>query len=206
MKRFAVVAMMCLVALSSCNREPPPPPTPPPPPPPSADQLVQRVMEKVGPLVSPDPQSGKALQETLSKEVASLKTELNGGGAQKRILNDFVDKLTAAHQTEQWDFVLNLCDAVDVLDPGNTRTSRYRQRALDEKNRPVVKVKGFVEIDGVTNVFMEIYLPATGETDDKRVREGEEFHGLVLERVIGNNQGVRLKYVKTQTTFDVAFK
>lgn len=193
-----------LVALSACEKKPPPPPpAPPPPPPPSAEALERQVMEKVDPLVSPDPVSGKELRETLSKEVASLKTELNGSSAQNRITNNFIEKLKEAHQNEQWDLVLNLCEAVDVLDPGNTRTQRYRQRAVDEKSRPVVTMKGIMEIEGVTNVFLDIYLPTTGETAHEQVREGEEFHGLVLERIIGNNQGVRLKYNKTDTTFDV---
>jgi hypothetical protein len=159
-------------------------------------------MEKVNPLAA-DPASGNALRETLSKEVASLKTELNGASAQNRITNNFVDKLKESHQNEQWDLVLNLCDAVDVLDPGNTRTQRYRQRAVDEKSRPIVSMKGIMEIEGVTNVFLDIYLPTTGQTEHEQVREGEEFHGLILERIIGNNQGVRLKYTKTDTTFDV---
>ncbi|MCC6694115.1 MAG: hypothetical protein IT365_00665 [Candidatus Hydrogenedentes bacterium] len=203
MKRFAVLAVLCLAALVACKKPPPEPPTPPPPPPPTAEALEQRVMEKVGPLVSPDPQSGKAMVETLSKEVASLKTELNGESARKRLQNQFVEKLKEAHQSEQWDFVVNLCDAVDVLDPGNTRTSRYRQRAMDEKSRPVVTMKGVFEQDGVTTVFLEILLPTTGEVVDKQVREGEEFYGLILEKIIGNNQGVRLKYLKTDTSFDV---
>ena len=203
MKRFAVLAVLCLVALSACKKDPPPPPTPPPPPPPTAEALEQRVMEKVEPLISADAQSGKAMTETLSKEVASLKTEQNGASAQKRLQNQFIEKLKAAHQEEKWDLVVNLCDAVDILDPGNTRTSRYRDRAMDEKNRPVVTMKGIMEIEGVTNVFLEIYLPTTSTTVSKQVREGEEFEGLILEKIIGNNQGVRLKYLKTDTSFDV---
>ncbi|MCC6487868.1 MAG: hypothetical protein IT364_10245 [Candidatus Hydrogenedentes bacterium] len=205
MKRFAVLAVLCLVALVACKKDPPQPPTPPPPPPPTAEALEQRVMEKVEPLMA-DPLNGKAMTETLSKEVASLKTELNGASAQARLKNQFIDKLKEAHQAELWDSVVNLCDAVDILDPGNTRTSRYRQRAMDEKSRPVVTMTGVFELDGVTTVFLEIYLPLENRTIDKQVREGEEFEGLILEKIIGNNQGVRLKYLKTDTSFDVMKK
>jgi hypothetical protein len=203
MKRFAVLAILSLVILGACKKEPEPPPAPPPPPPPSAEALESRVMEKVNPLVNPFPGGGQELRETLSREVASLKTELNGSSAQNRITNAFIDKLKAAHEGEQWDLVLNLCGAIDVLDPSNTRTQRMRQRALDEKNRPVIKMTGVMEVDSVPNVFLEIYLPESGQTEHEQVREGEEFHGLILERIIGNNQGVRLKYLKTDTTFDV---
>lgn len=206
MKRFAVLAILCLIVLGACKKEPEPPPAPPPPPPPTAEALESRVMEKVAPLVNPFPDGGKELRETLSREVASLKTELNGSSAQKRIANNFVDKLKEATEAELWDLVLNLCEGIDVLDPANTRTQRVRQRALDEKNRPVVKMTGVMEVDNVPNVFLEIYLPETGQTEHEQVREGEEFHGLILERIIGNNQGVRLKYLKTDATFDVSKK
>jgi len=204
MKRFAVLAVLGLVVLSACKeRAPEPPPPPPPPPPPTAEALESRVMSKVDPLINSFPNGGKELRETLSKEVASLKTELNGGSAQNRITNTFIDMLKAAHEGEDWDRVLNLCEGIDVLDPGNTRTQRMRQRAIDEKSRPSVKMTGVMEVDDVPNVFLEIYIPTTGETVHEQVREGEEFHGLILERIIGNNQGVRLKYLKTDTTFDV---
>ena len=150
-----------------------------------------------------DPASQVALPATLSSELGKLRTQVNGERARAKVEQDIKDALKAAFDTEQWQATLTLCDATDILDPGNTRVVRYRERATAEKNKPQVNVSGIFEVDGVSTVFMTVYLPETNETHEVKIREGEEFFGLMLEKILGNNQGIQLKYFKTDQSFTV---
>jgi len=203
MKRSLISAMLCLLWLTACEREPPPPKTPPPPPPPSAEELHGKVMGAIRPFMNSDPNSQVALPATLASEVGKLKTQVNGDKARAKVEGDVKDALKAAYDAEQWQAVLTLCDATEVLDKGNTRVVRYRERAIAEKNKPIVTVRGVFEVDGVSTVFMDVYLPETNEQKDVKVREGEEFFGLILEKILGNDAGVQLKYLKTDQSFTV---
>ena len=53
---------------------------------------------------------------------------------------------------------------------------------------------------------MEFYLPKERKTEKRQVRVGEEFFGLQLTEIIGNNQGVRFEYLDTGQSFDVLKK
>lgn len=202
MKHCLVVVSVCLLWLTSCEREPPPKPTPPPPPPPSAEQLHGQVMNAIRPFMNGNPESEVALPMTLSAELGKLKTQVHGERAAAKVESDLKDALKAAFDNQQWPAVLNLCKAVETMDPGNARAARYRERAVAEKNKPQVTVRGIMQIDGVNTVFLEVFLPETGETHDVQVREGEEFFGLVLDKIL-NDQGVQLKYLKTDETYTV---
>jgi len=71
--------------------------------------------------------------------------------------------------------------------------------------KPQVDIVGFF-YDGTRDTdaaILDFYLPLTGETHRERVSEGEEFYGLTLVQIIGNNQGVQLEYEETGQTFDV---
>lgn len=203
MKRILFAMGTALVVLSACEREPPPKPEPPPPPPKTAQQLHDQAMSAVRPFMNGAPESAAALKGALTGELGKLRTEVNGDKAKGLIETDFKEALKAAYDGERWQEVLNLCDAVDVLDQGNTRVVRYRERAIAEKNKPQVTVKGVFSIEGTPTIFMDVYLPETGETTDVKVREGEEFHGLLLEKILGDKQGVQLKYLKTEQSFTV---
>jgi len=150
-----------------------------------------------------DPASQVALPATLGSELGKLRTQVNGEKARAKVETDIKAALKAAYDGEQWQAVLSLCDATDLLDPGNTRVVRYRERAIAEKNKPIVTVRGIFEVDGVSTVFMDVYLPETNEQKDVQVREGEEFFGLLLEKILGNDEGVQIKYMKTDQSFAV---
>ncbi len=203
MKHLTLIAMVALFALTGCEKEPPPPPPAPPPPPKTADELYNKVMTTVRPLIVNDAAIGPVLAEALTKELGSLKAEVNGTKAQQRVADDLITQLKDARGAEQWDLVLNLCAGLDVLEPGGTRTPNYREQAMAEKARPIVTVKGFFEQDGVTNVFMDVYVPTTGKTESVKRREGEEFFGLVLERIVGNKKAIQLRYKPTGASFRV---
>ncbi len=203
MKRALIALCLGLVCLSSCEKEPPPKAAPPPPPPKTAQQLHGQVMSAVRPLINGAPESGQLLKGALSSELGKLRTEVNGEGAKPLVETEIKDALKQAYDGYRWQEVLNVCEAVEVMDPGNTRVLRYRERAMAEKNKPQVTVKGVFEIEQVPTVFMDLYLPETGQTTDVKVREGEEFHGLILEKILPNNKGVQLKYLKTEESYTV---
>jgi len=203
MKRLLTIFCLGLVCLSSCEKEPPPKPAPPPPPPKTAEQLHGAAMGGIRPLMNGAPGGGAQLKAQVATELGKLKTEVNGEKARALIEGELKDTLKAAYDGERWPEVLNLCDGVDAIDAGNTRVIRYRERAIAEKNKPQVTLKGSFEIEGTPTIFFDVYLPETGETKDVKVREGEEFYGLVLEKILGAKEGVQLKYLKTEQSFNV---
>lgn len=203
MKRLLVLCLVGLVCASSCEKAPPKPKDPPPPPPKTAEELHGQVMNAVGPLMNGAPGGGQMLKGALSGELGKLRAEQNGEKARQLVENDVKEALKAAFDGERWEEVLNLCDGVDAVDQGNTRAVRYRERAVAEKNKPQVTMKGVFQIDGNPTIFFDVYLPETGETKDVKVREGEEFYGLVLEKILGDKEGVQLKYLKTEQSFTV---
>lgn len=206
MKRLALVASIALIALTSCEKEPPPPPAPPPPPPKTADQLYNQAMQSIRPLLlACVPETEPLLRQTVSAELGKLKAEINGEGARTKITNDIKEALKGVYNAEQWQCVMNLCGALDAAEPDNTRTKRYRERAVAEINRPQIKVTGIYksEDDGITHAFVDVFLPETQEMHKLQVRIGEEFLGLIFERIEGNNQKLWFKYLKTNQSFAV---
>ncbi|MBX7255016.1 MAG: hypothetical protein K1Y02_01550 [Candidatus Hydrogenedentes bacterium] len=204
MKQVILIVMVALVALVGCEKPPPPePPAPPPPPPPTADELYRGVMQKIEPSIVPSAAMGPILAAALQAELSGLNAQVNGPQAKQKVASDLVERLKQARSTEQWELVLVLCDGLDVMEPGGSRTSNYRDQALAEKARPTVKVKGFFEQDGVTNVFMDVFVPTTGKTESVKRREGEEFLGLVLEKIVGDKKAIQLRYKATGATFTV---
>jgi hypothetical protein len=160
-------------------------------------------MGAVRPLINGAPESGQQLKAALQSEMGKLRGELNGEKARTLVETDVKDALKAAYDGERWQEVLNVCDGVEAIDPGNTRAARYRERATAEKNKPQATVTGIMEIDGTPTVFMDVFLPETGEMKDAKVREGEEFYGLLLEKILSDQQGIQLKYLKTEQSFTV---
>lgn len=160
-------------------------------------------MNAVRPFINGAPESGPQLKSALMSELGKLKTEVNGEAARSLVGTEIKDSLKAAYDGERWQEVLNVCEGVDAMDPGNVRVIRYRDRAIAEKNKPVVTMKGVFEIEGTPTVFFDVYLPETGQTTDAKVREGEEFYGLILEKIVGDKEGAQLKYLKTEQSYTV---
>ena len=72
-------------------------------------------------------------------------------------------------------------------------------------NPALVTITGFYT-DGTTNqtaAFLDFYLPIQKTTYSHQVRVGEEFYGLRLAAIIGNNQGVTMESMETDQTFDI---
>ncbi|GMW00641.1 MAG: hypothetical protein AMXMBFR84_17780 [Candidatus Hydrogenedentota bacterium] len=209
MKRLAAVLLVPVLAFvfTACEKkEPEKPEAPPPPPPPSAEQLSQQVITQVTPMLALGSAGSPQMVGMLTGEFGKLRGEVNGEKAMMQVRNWLKEQLRASMDAQAWDVALGLCDAVDAVEPGNSRTTRSRERALSERNKPQVTVKGFYEekTNGTVTIFMDVYLPATGTMESVRVREGEEVLGLKIEKIIGDNKGVRIKYLETGQSYDVA--
>lgn len=204
---LTVMLLVAAACVSGCAEpEPEEPEQPPPPPPPSAQQLHGQIMSKINPLLaSGGEEAGKMIVQALQTELPKVKAELNGPSAIKLVGIDVNKALLAQQEAGNWEVVLNLCEAYDVIDPTNQRTKRYRNRAETELSRPRVRVQGFYDdhTTGVKTVFLEVTHPRSGEMKQVQVREGEQFEGLELVSIQGDNKILRFRHIATDKTFEV---
>jgi len=114
-----------------------------------------------------------------------------------------------ASTQERWRLALACVDAFDILQMESLTVGRLGERAKTMMEQPTVRVRGFLE-DKEKNdlyVFMELVNRKTGEVEKVQAREGEEFGGIRLLKVIGRNQKVRVEYLKIPgLVFDVDFE
>jgi hypothetical protein len=114
-----------------------------------------------------------------------------------------------ASSQERWRLALACVDAFDILQMESLTVSRLGDRAKTMMDQPTIRVRGFLE-DKEKNslyVFMDLVNRKTGEVEKVQAREGEEFGGIRLIRVIGRNQKVRVEYTRIPgLIFDVDFE
>ncbi|HOE65978.1 MAG TPA: hypothetical protein PLO62_05590 [Candidatus Hydrogenedentes bacterium] len=186
-------------ASGACHASPPPPPT--------APEIAQQIRSQVDPLVAqaPSPAARTQLLNVLQAAKATHSVTDNGKQALSTIKSELEDRVKQSFEDKRWAVCMVLCDAVDVMDPGNQRVARYKERATIEFNKPQVKLQGFVTDEETKAVYayLEIFLPETNKTERKQVQENEEFLGLRFVEIIGDLRGIKLEYKKTGEIFDV---
>jgi len=161
------------------------------------------------PVLASDPQK---ITAGLNKIKQKLAPQENGATAQLMITNALVDQLKTAHDTApdtgQWDQVSVLCHAVLAFDPGSTKTQRYLKQAEAERMRPRISLTRILEDleTNVVNVYVEVHLPKTNTTEELRVRVGDVFHGVRLDRIIGQNSAIEITYLETNRTYRIEAK
>ncbi len=213
MKRNIFLIMLCafvLVTFAACEPEPEPEPEEPEKPPePTAEELYQRIKGLMGQLLVPGMVAppDDMIQETLG-QVQSRRSQLalteNGRNAIQMISRDVDDAIREARREERWRKVKALCMVYAALQPGNERFASLMEQAEMMMNRPQITVTGFVELDGELYAFLELFDPGTGETEQYRRREGEEFHDVMrLVRVVGNQQAVEVEYLPARFVWEV---
>ncbi|MBN2309503.1 MAG: hypothetical protein JXR94_11060 [Candidatus Hydrogenedentes bacterium] len=208
MKRVLSLVVLALIVLPACKKEeaPPPPPPPPPPAPPTAEELYQGAIGTIeATLIPENADSPGKVRAALQGIQGELRAKQNGETALLKIANDLKDRQKQAFANEKWDMVIVVSEGVEFFEPGNGRTARYLERALAEKNRPRVTVKGFYtdQETGAVIVFMDCYLPEQKKTEQVEARVGDEFFDLKLERIIGRNSAVELTYLRTGNKYQV---
>jgi len=172
--------------------------------------LREEALKNLGDILMPGmPITAEIVKQRINDTKAKLRAEVNGDRAIRLITSDVRDALKSAKDASQWDTVLLLCDALEALDPSDSRIERYREQAQGEKNKPVITVKGFYE--DVTSkeitVFLEAFLRTTNERKTVQVREGDEFLDcLKLIEIVGNRKGVKLQYIPTGEVYEVLLR
>ena len=196
--------------VSGCaEKEPPKPAEPPPPPPPTPEEIAAKIIADAG-LNEPLPAAGasfaKEAADGLKRVLTQAKranSEAPDGQRALQIVNQQVDqRIRALEGAQAWEHVLGTVEGFEALNPGSPKWQSSKERALIELVKPKVTIVGFMQDSAILN----FYLPVDKKTNKQSVRPGEEFYGVTLVEVIGNNQGVRMRYGATGETFDVFMK
>lgn len=212
----ALLLVVVCLAIAGCSEPPPPEPEePPPPPPPTPEEIADKIIADLGlnePLPAPGSRMNQQASDKFKKLVQQSKTQHSATPEGKRALQIVSQKLDqrirALENTGLWEHALTHIQGHKILNPGSSKWDATQELAMAEMRKPRVEVIGFL-YDGTTGqnmAILEFYLPIRKETHEHRVRVGEEFYGLKLERIIGNNQGVTLEYQETGQSFDVLTK
>lgn len=211
------LSLLAVFAMAFCvtgcgEREPEVSDEPPPPPPPTPQQIADKIMTDLqlnDPLPAPGATMSKQASSNFLSTVKSAKTRNSASQDGKQALQIVSQKLDsrlrALEDNQLWEHVLTFCDAHLVLNPDSRKFDRTREKAVAELKKPRVTIGGFFH-DGKTGqtvVFVDFYLPTDKESHQEKVRVGEEFYGLRLVAIIGNNQGVTMEYLETGQAFDI---
>ena len=212
-----LLALSVLAAMAaSCKVEPPPPP----PPPPMGPQTKEEVLALVRPIIAPirvavDTGTFLSVQETaiilqnLRQAVLEHGSKEFGRAALREVGYEIAELGKEASADERWKLALFCVDAHDTLSMESVLLGRISERAEKMLEQPTVRVRGFLEdgVDKTLYVFLEIVDRRTGEVKKVQAREGEEFNGLRLIKVLGRNKQVRFEYIKIPgLIFDVDFE
>ncbi|MCP4639483.1 MAG: hypothetical protein GY851_03580 [bacterium] len=202
MKRAMIAAFAIMILVAACKKEEKEPvkPPAPPPPPPTAQKLFDDAWKTLSLTLRPmNAYNPGAIQNALNTNRGKLRAEENGEEALLKLSSRISQKLTAAHDAEQWKSVLVFCTAVEFFEPNNLRTATYRQEAMDEINRPKINVTAIIEDveTGVLTVVMKVFLPAANRSVMVNARVGDEFHDMRVDEIVGRNSAVNFTYLKT---------
>lgn len=212
LRRFLpLLVLVCMAgAVVGCKeKEPPPPAEPPPPPPPTPEEIAAKIVAESG-IGDPLPQTGAPFpQEASDKLKNRLRSAKNAnsttpdGQRALQLVNQQLDqRIRALEGIQAWEYVLGHIQAFEILNPGSPKWQTTKEQAQSELRKPQITIVGFMQ----DTAILRFYLPVTQEEVRESMRAGEEMHGVTLMEVIGNNQGVRLKYGETGQTFDVLTK
>jgi hypothetical protein len=165
-----------------------------------------QLLSEIGGIVS-------ALKSACNKHKG--KNPKNAPEAISRIAEELASKARQSRDAELWAACKACCKAyVAAAEIANTnmdgttkeldRLDRILKRAETVLARPNIMIQGFVGTGESMLVILECTDRRTGVTEDYRVRAGEEFRGeYQLTRVVGNNQGIEIKHVPTDDSWEV---
>lgn len=210
MNRWIAFSLVLMIATLGCEKKEEPPKNAPPPPP-TAEEIYGEIMGNINGLEAfnvaemdlPDAvsqQAADAVRSTKNKHQLGP----NGPEGIRRAVTQVEGKLQAAFNNRAWGLCLAQGKVLEALAPENDAYKNMLERALIQKNKPKVAVTGFTtdKQTNVTSIFIEVYLPKTGEAKKMTVREGEEFEECKVVEIIGDNLGIRIEYLPTGDTFD----
>ncbi len=215
MRQVLIFALIAAVAFTGCNaKEPEPQPKAEnaPPPPPTAAELYGKELKPVLDVLKRQVDGGAPLQplekdaavDKLKSAVRTLNAQENGPEALTKLKGEIEDLVKKGRDGNLWMVVKGCCQAYVALQPGSDRYMKLEQRADLMLKRPTVQVKGFFNIDSQIYAFLLVTDPGAPKPESYKVREGEEFHGVLrLVRIIGDQQSVEILYIPVNDTWVV---
>lgn len=223
MGKRLLLALGCVLMIGIVSGCKPAPPPPPPPVVPVGPQTKQEVLGLVLPALAPieavlaqPPGQGGMTEAERSGVMAQLRDAVAkygnlpfGREALREVGYKIGEIGKKASTQERWRLALTCVDAFDILQMESLTVSRLGERAKTMMEQPTVRVRGFLEDKekGSLYVFMELVNRKTGEVEKVQAREGEDFNGIRLIKVIGRNKKVRVEYINIPgLIFDVDFE
>ncbi|HPO15659.1 MAG TPA: hypothetical protein PLI09_19615 [Candidatus Hydrogenedentes bacterium] len=215
MRYVLIFALIAAVAITGCTPkapEPAPKPENLPPPDPTPEEYFNKDLKPILDVLSRQANGGAPLQPAEKDEavgkVGSAKSRCsateNGRQALVRMKGAIEDLVKKGRDGNMWLVVKGCCQVYSALQPGSDRYVKLEQRAELMLKRPVVKVQGFFNIDGQIYAFLQVTDPGAAKPESCKVREGDEFHGVLkLVRIIGDRQSVEILYIPVNDTWIV---
>ena len=211
---FSVVCII-VVVFSGCENFKKKVAPPPPPSEPVGPQTKQEVYALISPSINPLRNALAQNALTLSdfdreQLMTSLRNAIVNYGSLsfgKEAINELgyeiMEIARQASQLNRYKLVLISIDAIELLSMESQLLKRLGERADVILERPVVQVHGFLDDHekGDTYAFLDIINTRTGKVEKMEVRPGEEFNNLRFVRILGNNKGILLEYLRMPGLF-----
>lgn len=144
----------------------------------------------------------KMLADVRAVMTTSSATE-NGKQAIAQVAGEMEEIIRKGRDAKKWSTAMTAVELYEVLVPGSTKYAKIKEQCDVYLKMPKVSIKGFFNVDTRKDeiyVFLEVQTP-DGKKKDVKVEPGEEFEGFRLARIIGNQQGVELEYLKLPGEF-----
>lgn len=216
-KVLSVLLILAIVLAVGCAQPPPPPPPEPKAPPePTPEQIAGEIRTHIATLQSavqnnaPFPMdSVPAMAEGLRSAAAKHRLTDNGKAGIAQVSHDIEEVIRKARDIKRWKIVLGGIEAYDALVSGSSKYNRLKEQANLQLAKPSVKLKGFFTDHAANNevyAFIMLLDPTVPGSDwqSLKVRVGEEFNNLKFLKIVGEEKGIELEYLRIPgDTFEV---
>ncbi len=144
----------------------------------------------------------KMVTDTRGAITTNTATE-NGKQAIAQVATEMEGIVRAARDAKKWQTTLAAIELVEIMAPGNTKYAKIKEQCNLYLSLPKVTIKGFFNVDTRKDeIYAFLHLKnSDGTQKDVKVRPGEEFDGCRFVRIIGNQQGVELEFLKLPGEF-----
>ena len=210
---YRIVLMGCLVLIMGCFPAEPKrevnPNGPKLPPPPTPQEIAQSIIDDAQ-LDMKVPRPGTTFPKTVKKNLISILKKAKNKHARSedgkkaiQFVSTRIDKrIREFQQAKAWSHVLVFLEAREVFEPDNRQYSALKEQATTALRRPIVKVRGLSEMNGIQFVILSFTIPLTDEKfTNERLRMGDNAHGIKVLGVFGQSRGVMLEYMETGEKF-----
>ena len=215
--KLLLTALVAAIAMAACTPVEQEPEEPEGPPPPSPAEIRQEITSPLNPVIQQGmvPWSdlkelpggrGAALDQVRSARQRHLAGEHGEEGI--RMAADYIEEnLRNAYEMEAWPLTVFLYNALDAVLPSRANNYvTFRDRAQVFIRMPRPTITGFFDQGGNPVVFLDVFLPEHRRTEQVRIREGEEFNGMVLVEIKGQNRGAIFEHIETGEIIDLDFR